>query len=134
MLAVATMAGSTGAIAAGAIKRKRYKPWRLEHAPPPRGAGMLASGTFAVSAGVLGTLMGGVSLARQDNQDLPYGEVLLSLGGASVATGVALLVAGALRRKKFERWEQIHLAPSVGLIPNPRRGPAGATVGFAGQF
>ncbi|MFO7564756.1 MAG: hypothetical protein R6X02_19080 [Enhygromyxa sp.] len=128
------IAAGMSVLIAGTVKRNRYEPWRLQHAAPPRGTGMLAGGSLALSAGAFGMLMGGISLTLEDADDLPYGAVLLSLGAASVGTGVALLVVGAKRRRAFKAWDQARVTPSFGVIPNPQMRPAGATFGFAGRF
>jgi len=133
-LSSVALATGMGLLISGAVKRSRYRPWRLQHRAPPQGTGMLASGSLAVSAGALGIMLGGISLPVQDIDDPPYGEVLLSLGAVSVATGIALLVVGSKRRKSFERWNEARVAPSLGVLPSPQLRPAGATFGVAGRF
>ena len=66
----------------------------------------------------LGVLIGGISLTLQDDDDLPYGQVLIPLGAASIAGGVTMLVIGAKRKQKFDRWHAQHeIAPSFSLLP-----------------
>jgi hypothetical protein len=139
MLAVLCTVG-LAPLTVGLIKRQRYKPWRLEHDAPARGTGMFVGGVMSLSAGTLAMLLGGISLGRQADDGLPYGEVLLGLGSASVLTGATLLAFGVRRRNAFDRWDhaRVQLVPSAGLIANPSAGPAitlaGVSVGVAGRF
>jgi hypothetical protein len=118
----------------GTAKRNRYEPWRLQHAAPPRGTGLIAGGSLAVSAGAFGMLLGGISLPREDADDLPYGAVTLSLGAVSVATGIALLVVGAKRRRSFNEWDRTRVTPSFSMAPGPLPRTASPTFGIAGRF
>jgi hypothetical protein len=128
------IATGMGLLISGAFKRKHYEPWRLQHRPPPQGNGMFAGGTLALSAGAFAMLLGGVSLRLQDDDDLPYGQVALSLGAASVVTGLALVVVGAKRGRAFNSWNDARLLPSFGVLPNPQLRTASATFGVAGRF
>lgn len=129
-----------GLLTAGVVKRKRYKPWRLQHDAPAQGTGMLAGGTLALSAGAFAMVLGGVALPLQDDDDLPYGQVVLSLGAVSVATGVGLLIVGIKRGRAFDAWHQAKFTPTFSLLASPESRQAlqwqtaGATFGVAGRF
>ncbi|HVI01429.1 MAG TPA: hypothetical protein VM869_22075 [Enhygromyxa sp.] len=133
-LSSVAIATGIGLLVTGAAKRKRYAPWRLQHDAPPRGTGMFAGGTMALSAGAFGVLLGIVSLRLQDGNDLPYGQVLLSLGSASAVTGIALIVVGQRRGRAFDAWYEKRVMPTIGVLPGPRVRTAGATFGIAGRF
>jgi hypothetical protein len=128
------IATGMGVLIAGVVRRSRYEPWRRHHAAPPQGIGMLAGGSLALSAGAFGMMMGGISLTLEDEDDLPYGAVVLSLGAISVSTGVALLVVGAKRRRAFNQWDRARVVPTLGFVPSPQMRTAGATFGIAGRF
>jgi hypothetical protein len=132
-VAVAT---GIGLLAAGSKKRKEYKPWRLQHDAPPQGNGLYAGGVVSVSAAGFGVLLGTVSLSLQTDDDLPYGQVALSLAAVGAVTGIGLLIAGANRGKKFDAWHEAHIAPAFSLVPSPNSQlqTAGATFGVAGHF
>lgn len=126
--------GGVVLLISGAVKRRDYEPWKLQHNPPRRGTGLLAGGSLALSAGVLGMLLGGISLTLEGADDPPYGAVLLSIGTLSVVSGVAMLVVGAKQRKAFEQWDRNRVTPSFGLVGQGHTRVAGATFGIAGRF
>jgi hypothetical protein len=128
------IAAGMGLLISGAVKRKRYEPWRLQHRPPPQGNGLFAGGALALSAGAFALLLGGVSLPLQDADDLPYGQVVLSLGAVSIATGVALVVVGSKRARAFNAWNNARVLPTFGVLANPQLRTASATFGIAGRF
>lgn len=133
-LSSVAIATGMGLLISGAVKRQRYRPWHLQHDAPPPGTGMFASGIVASSAGVFGMLLGGLSLRLQDDDDLPYGQVVLPLGAASVVTGVALIIVGSKRGRLYDAWHESHVAPTFGLLSSPQLRTAGATLGVAGRF
>jgi hypothetical protein len=125
-------------IATGHLRQKRYRAWAKTHADAPvpaRGDGLLAGGVTCMIAGTMGTIIGGVSiLSFQDEDDPPYGQVMVPLVLASVVTGVGLLVAGGKRRKQFDRWKAGTVSPSLSLLPGTRQSIGGLSLGFAGRF
>lgn len=133
-LSAAAVATGIALVVAGTKKRKQYKPWRRQHNAPPQGNGMFAGGTFLISASAFGVLLGTVSLSLQTNDDLPYGQVALSLSGIAAVTGIALVVVGSVRGKRFDAWHKAQLSPSFGLLRTPQLQTAGATFGVAGRF
>lgn len=140
-LVVSGGAMTTGILlmATGAGRRKKYQTWAEgyggERAIPPAGAGLLAAGTTCMVAGPLGVLVGGISLTLQDEQDLPYGQVLIPLGAVSFAGGLTMLIIGAKRKQKYTRWHSQHvITPSFSLLPAGPTRVGGASFGLAGRF
>lgn len=139
---IGSSAAITGAIllATGTIRRAEHKAWAARQADgpvPPRGQGMAAAGITCIVAGSMGTIIGAVSLTSfQDADALPYGEVLVPLGTASVVTGVGLLIGSGVRSKKHQTWESGRVAPTLSLLPGARSGPSigGLSLGVAARF
>jgi hypothetical protein len=138
-----SIAAGVTLVLAGHVRHKRYRSWASAHADapvPPRGDGLLAGGLTCMIAGSMGTIIGGVSvIAFQDEDDPPYGQVLVPLGLVSVVTGVGLLVGAGMRRKQFDRWEAGRVVPSISLLPGTRapgraQSIGGLSLGVAGRF
>lgn len=125
-------------VVTGQLRHQKYRAWAKTHASapvPPRGDGLLAGGLTCMIAGSMGTIIGGVSLvAFQDEDDPPYGQVLVPLGLVSVVTGVGLLAVGGKRRKQFDRWQAGTVVPSLALLPGTRASIGGLSLGLAGRF
>jgi hypothetical protein len=134
----------TGAIlvATGSFRRDEHKSWAAEQTDgpvPPRGKGMLAAGVTCMLAGSVGTIIGSISLAAlQDDDALPYGQVMIPLGVVSFVTGVGLVVGGSVLGKKHERWQAGRVTPSISLLPGARSdrlaSVGGVSFGVAGRF
>jgi hypothetical protein len=131
-LGIAALGIGTYTVVRGSKARANYNFWKsftgLE--PPRQGGGLLVGGTMTSAIGVV-MLATGVARAARGDQDTSA-TLLMSLGGAGVATGALQLGLGLARRQRHERWLRrglVQLAPSVG--PTPR---GGWLVGVAGRF
>lgn len=134
-----------GAITAGALsiltgklRQKKYRAWAEpyggERAVPRSGAGLTAAGLTCVIAGGAGLTIGGLSLTVQDTDDLPYGEVMMSLAAVSLVTGATLMAYGGKRKKEFQRWRMHSVTPSFSLLPGSSQRLAGISLGLIGRF
>jgi hypothetical protein len=138
VLGAGALTAGLGVTLTGVGYRRRYRRWAEGYggrkALPPPGTGLIAGGITCLAAGGFGMLIGGVSLTLQDEDDPPYGQVMLPLAATSVVTGIALVIPGAKRKGAYRKWDETRLAPTLGVLPGVRRRPAGVSVGLAGQF
>ncbi|NVB39997.1 hypothetical protein G6O69_19285 [Pseudenhygromyxa sp. WMMC2535] len=133
---VATAAGIVSTII-GSSLRKKYRGWASlrEDQVPPQGNGLRAAGVTCVIAGPIGMTLGVVSMAIQDEDDLPYGETMLGLGSAAVVASIPMLVIGARRQQNFRHWRIAQdTGTSAQLVPSFSLLPGGATLGVGGRF
>ena len=126
------LAGGIAMLVGGKKRLKSYQTWEADLGEPvPRqGSGLRAAGMGCLIGGGFGAVMGGISLALQDDEDPPYGEVLLGLGLSSGVAGIVMVAIGIRRENQFKKWRrgETTLVPTVGGL----RG--GASVGVAGRF
>lgn len=127
------IAGGVAMLVGGKKRLKSYQTWEADLGEPvPRqGSGLRAAGMISMIGGGFGAAMGGVSLLLQDDEDPPYGQVLLGLGLSSGVAGIVMVSLGVRREREFKSWrrgESTTLVPTVGGL----RG--GATIGVAGRF
>jgi hypothetical protein len=140
VVGAAAIAAGIGLVITGRQRTKKYSEWADSHggvrAIPKSGMGLVASGITCIAAGSIGLIMGGVSLGIfEGGDDMPYGAVLMPIGGVSVATGIGLLSGGAARHRKYTQWDvQRGLTPVVAPLGGLGRGPTGASFGIAGRF
>jgi hypothetical protein len=140
VIGAAAIAAGIGSVITGHQRKKKYREWADAYggvrAIPKSGIGLVASGVTCMAAGSFGLLMGGVSLGIfEGGNDMPYGAVLMPLGGVSLATGIGLLSGGRAREHKYKQWDaQRGLTPVVAPIGGLGRGLTGASFGIAGRF
>jgi len=116
-------AGGTALLVFGVRRRSAYRGWMREQGivkGKPAGHGLLVGGPM--------TMVGGVTLLAVGG-----GDVTASiLGGVTLAGGIGMTTAGALRKRKYEAWakrfELASVVPSV--VPIER----GAVLGWSGRF
>jgi hypothetical protein len=140
VVSAAAIAAGIGLVITGHQRKQKYRKWADaqggSRAIPKSGIGLVASGITCIAAGSIGVIMGGVSLGILEGvNDMPYGIVLMPIGGVSMATGIGLLAAGAVRHRKYTQWNtERGLTPVVAPIGGLGRGLTGASFGIAGRF
>jgi hypothetical protein len=102
--------------------------YTYSHCPAPKsgktGFGMIVSGTALTSLGTFSVILGGLT----EPWSSPLAGPLLGIGGLSAASGIALIVTGAVRRKHRPCWACTRLSPLVSF--DPRGGRVGIVLRF----
>lgn len=126
-IAIGTGIGTT---VLGVKRQRRYLAWQSTSSlrPPAQGNGLLAAGTTTLIASI-------VIITTSSTNWLLFDETprLVFVGwgvsSAGFAVGTALLIAGTVRRGRFERWQE-----SAILLPTASFGPQGLRLGLTGRF
>lgn len=122
----------------GAKARANYLDWREFSGRPgqPTGNGMVVGGTLATVVGGVTMVAAGVQSLENGIDSGPFPPTLWAIGGVSAATGIGLLTAGLLRRRRYQSWRQgtfLGGAPAQ-LSPQLVLHPEHVGVGISGRF
>jgi hypothetical protein len=126
ILGVSAIVMVTGAaVLVSGVDRYKYSPCGSRGSKRKKnGVGMMISGTALTSLGASTLIVGGVGAPWNS----PFAGALLGVGGASAASGIALLVTGAVRRQNHPCLACTRLSPLVSF--DARGGHAGIVLRF----
>ena len=117
-------------IGTGHRDRMRLNEWEAATKidAPPSGNGLIVGGVTASSLGILAAIT--TSIAVDLDLDAPYSiPAGWATAGVAMGTGVALTIAGIVRRSRYGKWRD-------GVVATPMVAPtrAGASLGLVGNF
>lgn len=123
-LSLAGLGIGTYLLARGVKVRRRFVEWRAY-----TGASVRPNGDGLLVAGVMSTVIGGVTLvagavqARDADGDIAV-PITFGVGTAVLVTGIGTLTAGLMRRSRYRGWRQSTFLTSLPAVVPMRTGVA----------